>query len=61
MILLIKRLETRLNTWEPHIVNEVMEQVEQIIELADNDVLDIICPRNIEQEVLEIIDETDTR
>jgi hypothetical protein len=35
--------------------------VAEIIELADNDALDICCSRNVEQEVLNILDEPTPR
>lgn len=57
MNFLIEKLETRL---KPRIAEGVKERLEEIIELADNDVLDLIRPRNIEQEVLDIIDEIKT-
>ncbi|MBL7092573.1 hypothetical protein ISS22_01235 [candidate division KSB1 bacterium] len=57
MNFLIEKLETRL---KPRISEGVKERLEEIIELADNDVLDLIRPRNIEQEVLDIIDEIKT-
>lgn len=52
-----ERLDTRLREWQPETANTVRQQVSEIIELADQDVLDILRPRIVEQEVLDMLDD----
>ncbi|QLE55505.1 hypothetical protein [Nostoc sp. TCL26-01] len=57
---LIQELDTKLRQWQPDIVKQVRESLVQIIELADQDALDILRSRVVEQEVLDLIDESET-
>lgn len=54
---LAQTLNDRLQTWQPTIAEEVRQWVIEIMELADQDLLDIVPLRHIEQEVLDLIDE----
>ena len=54
---LVKRLDTKLREWDPNIAAEVREQISEIIDLADQDALDIMRSRAVEQEVLDLLDE----
>ncbi|MCY4552969.1 MAG: hypothetical protein OXC79_04770 [Candidatus Poribacteria bacterium] len=54
---LSERLDAKLREWEPDIAATVREQIAEIIDLADQDVLDIMQSRAVEQEVLDILDE----
>ena len=58
---LVEKLYTKLREWEPNTAAEVRKQVSEIIDLADQVVLDIIQSRSVEQEVLDLIDESLTR
>jgi hypothetical protein len=58
---LVKTLDARLRQWKPDTAAEVRARVAEVIELADQDVLDLMRPRAIEQEVLDVIDEPTTR
>ncbi|BAY39713.1 hypothetical protein NIES2111_40900 [Nostoc sp. NIES-2111] len=58
---LIQELDTKLGQWQPDIAKQVRECLVEIIELADQDALDILRSRVIEQEVLDLIDEPETR
>jgi len=58
---LAEKLNNKLRDWEPHIAQEVRESIAEIIELADNDALDIIRSRAVEQKVLDILDVSETR
>ena len=58
---LAEKLNNKLQNWEPHIAQEVRESIAEIIELADNDALDIIRSRAVEQKVLDILDVSETR
>ena len=54
---LVEKLDTKLCEWEPNTAAEVRKQVSEIIDLADQDILDIMQSRSVEQEVLNLIDE----
>jgi len=51
-----EQLDTKLRQWRSETADEVRERVAEIIELADHDALDLLRSRQIEQEVLDIID-----
>ncbi len=57
MDLLIEKLDAKLREWHPNVAAEVRERISEIIDLADQDVLDIMRSRAVEQEVLDILDE----
>src|SRR5881396_1247597 len=46
-----KKLDTKLSKWKPEISREVRAQVSQAIDAADNDALDVMRSRAVEQEV----------
>ena len=54
---LVEKLDTKLREWEPNTAAKVRKQVSEIIDLADQDILDIMQSRSVEQEVLDLIDE----
>ncbi|NJN87933.1 MAG: hypothetical protein HC881_18600 [Leptolyngbyaceae cyanobacterium SL_7_1] len=54
---LIQELDTKLSQWQPDIANQVRQCLLEIIELADQDALDILRSRAVEQEVLDLVDE----
>ncbi|BAB72296.1 hypothetical protein ACN23B_01680 [Anabaena sp. FACHB-709] len=58
---LIQELDTKMRQWQPEIVKQVRQSLAEIIELADQDALDILRSRIVEQEVLDLIDEPETR
>jgi hypothetical protein len=51
------KLDTKLSKWKPEISQEVRALVAQVIDAADNDALDMIRSRVVEQEVLDQLDE----
>ena len=57
MDVLAERLDAKLREWEPDTVAEVRERISEIIELADQEMLDIMRSRSVEQEVLNLLDE----
>ena len=57
MDILAERLDAKLREWEPNIAAEVRKQISEIINLADQDGLDIMQSRAVEQEVLDLLDE----
>jgi len=58
---IVEKLNNKLHEWNPIIAQEVRESIAEIIELADNDALDIIRSRAVEQKVLDILDVSETR
>ena len=58
---LIQELEIKLRQWQPATVEQVRRYLVEIIELADQDALELLRSRLVEQEVLDIIDEPKTR
>jgi hypothetical protein len=57
---LAEKLDTKLRTWKPETAAQVRERVIEVMELADDDVLDVMRPRFSEQEVLDMLDESST-
>ena len=52
-----QKLDAKLREWPPHVATEVKQRVTEIIELADQDALDVMRSRKIEQEVMDLIDD----
>lgn len=61
MTAIARQLDHKLETWEPEKAARVEKLVAEIIELADTDVLDLLPSRQVTQEVLDILDEGQTR
>lgn len=57
---LVQELATKLHQWQPEIAQQVRQSLTEIIELADQDALDLLRSRIVEQEVLALIDESET-
>ena len=55
--MLAERLDAKLREWEPNIAATVRERITEIIDLTDQDALDIMRSRAVEQEVLDLLDE----
>ena len=58
---LIETLDTKLHQWRPDTAAQVRLIVAEIIESADQDVLDLMRSRVREQEVLDLLDEPPPR
>ena len=56
-----EKLDTKLSKWKPEISQEVRALVSQVIEAADNDALDLVRARAVEQEVLDQLDDSACR
>lgn len=54
---IVEKLDTKLREWEPNTAAEARKQIAEIIDLADQGILDIMQARSVEQEVLNLIDE----
>lgn len=55
---LIQELDKKLRQWQPEVAQQVREYLIEIIELADQDGLDLVRSTIVEQEVLDLIDES---
>jgi hypothetical protein len=58
---LAKQLDAKLREWQPETADQVRQRITEIIELADQNALDVLRSRVVEQEVLDIIDAPTTR
>ena len=58
---LAEKLNSRLSEWKPETAAEARERIAEVMELADHDTLDIARSRAVEQEVLDLLDESPTR
>ena len=58
---LIEKLDTKLRQWKPETAAQVRQFVAEIIDVADQDVLDLMRSRATEQEVLDLLDEPASR
>ena len=56
-----EKLDARLREWKPETAAEARERIMEVIELADQEVLDLARSRAAEQEVLDLLDEPPTR
>ncbi|HAX76215.1 MAG TPA: hypothetical protein DCY88_10345 [Cyanobacteria bacterium UBA11372] len=57
---LVEQLDTKLRQWNPDIAEQARQYIAYIIEMADQDALDILRSRVVEQEVLNLLDEPET-
>jgi hypothetical protein len=53
---LTEKLGIKLQEWKPEISDRVRQYISEIIDLADRDVLNSLPSRNVEQDVLDLID-----
>ena len=58
---LVERLDAKLREWKPETAAQVRERLAEIIVLADQEVLDLLRSRAVEQEVLDVLDEPAAR
>lgn len=58
---LAETLDAKLRTWNPDTARQVRERVAEVIESADQDILDLVRSRRLEQEVLDVLDEPPAR
>ena len=56
MTAIAEKLDRKLSDWKPETASEVEKLVADIIDWADADALDLMRPRHLEQEVLDLID-----
>jgi hypothetical protein len=58
---LVEQLDAKFRVWQPEMANQVRQRIEEIIEMADRDALDVLRSRAVEQEILDTLDEPTTR
>ena len=56
-----EKLDSKLREWKPETAREVRALVDEIIGLADDNALDLMRSRAVEQEVLNLLDEPTSR
>lgn len=56
-----ERLDAKLQEWQPDKAAQVRQYVAEIIDLADQDALDVLRSRAVEQEILDMLDGPPTR
>ena len=56
-----EKLNTKLREWKPEISRKVRTVVSDVMHAADNDALDLLRSRAVEQEVLEQLDDPTSR
>ncbi len=61
MDVMVENLSIKLLEWKPELADRVRQTVLEIIEMADQDGLDILSSRIVEQDVLDLLDELTTR
>jgi hypothetical protein len=55
---LVEKLDARLRQWKRETAAEARQGIEELIDLADQDALDLARSRAVEEEVLDGLDET---
>lgn len=58
---LAEKLDAKLREWKPETAAQVRQRVAEVIDLADQDVLDLMRSRVAEQEVLDLLGEPTSR
>jgi hypothetical protein len=58
---LAAKLDSKLREWKPETAQEVRVLVNESMGLADNDALDLMRSRIVEQEVMDLLDEPRSR
>jgi hypothetical protein len=57
---LAEKLDARLRQWKPETAAEARQRITELIELLDEGLLDLARCRSVEQEVLDLLDESST-
>ncbi len=58
MLTVAEKLQNKLKQWEPEKAMYVEKLIDEIIMPADQDCLDLLRSRSVEQQVMDILDET---
>ena len=57
MDFLAEQLDKKLRKWKPEVAEQVRQHLRELIDLGDQECLDIMRSRKVEQETLDILDE----
>jgi hypothetical protein len=58
---IVEKLDAKLSQWKPEISAEVRSLLQEVINAADEDALDLMRSRAVEQQVLDSLDEPASR
>lgn len=58
---IVERLDAKLSQWKPEVSAEVRALISEVIDAADEDAVDLMRSRAVEQEVLDSLDEPASR
>ncbi len=58
---IVEKLDAKLSQWKPEVSAEVRSLISEVINAADEDALDLMRSRAVEQEVLDSLDERSSR
>jgi len=58
---LAEKLDARLREWKPEMAAQARERIAEVIDLANQDILDLARSRAAEQEVLDQLDDPTAR
>nr|VFK37632.1 MAG: hypothetical protein BECKSD772F_GA0070984_101723 [Candidatus Kentron sp. SD]VFK41300.1 MAG: hypothetical protein BECKSD772E_GA0070983_101118 [Candidatus Kentron sp. SD] len=61
MDILAERLDTKLRHWRPDIARKARQSIQELIDLADLEAIEMMRSRSVEQEVLDMLDEPEIR
>ncbi|RKZ40373.1 MAG: hypothetical protein DRQ49_08625 [Gammaproteobacteria bacterium] len=61
MDILAEKLDIKLRNWKPDIARQVRQYIKELIDLADQEAIDVMRSRSVEQEVLDILNEPKAR
>lgn len=58
---IVEKLDAKLSQWKPEVSAEVRALISEVIDAADEDAVDLMRSRAVEQEVLDSLDESASR
>jgi hypothetical protein len=58
---IVEKLDAKLSQWKPEVSAEVRTLISEVIDAADEDAVDLMRCRAVEQEVLDSLDEPASR
>ena len=58
---IVEKLDAKLSQWKPEVSAEVRALISEVIDAADEDAVDLMRSRALEQEVLDSLDEPASR
>ena len=58
---IVEKLDAKLSQWKPEVSAEVRALISEVIDAADEDAVDLMRSRAVEQEVLDSLDDPASR